>query len=419
MTEQRVRDAITAVQYAWEVYERSRGSAVQATGAAVEYEIAVRSVGALIAAQVDDEISARLGEFDDRQLTAAEQNWLADRKLHQDRILKFKQWQQDAAHDARRNPAALTELKEAEKAQAVLLNQRTAQLEQDRLTLARRRADRGRDEGQVTAEVLGRYRPYGGHTPDVHTETAAHPRAMITQAVQSFPDAWMSASDEGGPLLVKETEGRAHYRAMTFRTTRAAVDHSIAAAAPYDLGVARRADLPPKPDTDPDTAAWTMKLNPLGTYRWVAVRDPTSKRWFWRLRQVRGSQEVVAELLVPAPSHHDQRQRAVTVHEMSHRVETLRPEIPVACKTFRQRRTSRPDGEPATLTQFAPGERAFLDHFTHMYGGKDYEGSVHTEVLSMGMEAVFTGTYGGLKGYQGHRADPDHRHLILGLCATA
>jgi len=42
-----------------------------------------------------------------------------------------------------------------------------------------------------------------------------------------------------------------------------------------------------------------------------------------------------------------------------------------------------------------------------------------TEVMSMGTEAVLTGSYGGLTGNDMYKADTDHRAFVLGMLAVA
>ena len=49
----------------------------------------------------------------------------------------------------------------------------------------------------------------------------------------------------------------------------------------------------------------------------------------------------------------------------------------------------------------------------------DIEGRYATEVMSMGMEAIFGGKHGSLLGADRAPADPDHRAFVLGVLATA
>lgn len=93
---------------------------------------------------------------------------------------------------------------------------------------------------------------------------------------------------------------------------------------------------------------------------------------------------------------------------------------------FLRRRTSFPDpansSGPMLREKPAPiyggsGEMARPDHFAEVYMGKEYPDG-YTEVLSMGMESLFAGSYGGLIGVNSHRADPEMRNFILGTLVT-
>lgn len=57
------------------------------------------------------------------------------------------------------------------------------------------------------------------------------------------------------------------------------------------------------------------------------------------------------------------------------------------------------------------------DNFTNIYMGKDYRGDA-TEVMSMGMEGVFAGAYGGFIGVGGEKPDLEVRDLVLGVLAS-
>ena len=100
---------------------------------------------------------------------------------------------------------------------------------------------------------------------------------------------------------------------------------------------------------------------------------------------------------------------SVAFHEMGHRFEHLYPEILALEKQFYERRTR---GE--ALTHLGPGygarEYSRFDHFIDPYMGKDYGGSGY-ELLSMGMEAAFCGTYNLAR-------DTDFQDFIFGILAT-
>lgn len=104
-----------------------------------------------------------------------------------------------------------------------------------------------------------------------------------------------------------------------------------------------------------------------------------------------------------------------TVHEMSHYIESANPRVGTACKRFVDDRTL---GLSRTLG--SRSEPQVGDSFIDEYVSREYaEDANCTEVFSMGMEALFTGTHGGAVGSDGkHPADPEHRALVLGMLAS-
>ncbi|MCX5046233.1 hypothetical protein OG921_23970 [Aldersonia sp. NBC_00410] len=63
----------------------------------------------------------------------------------------------------------------------------------------------------------------------------------------------------------------------------------------------------------------------------------------------------------------------ITIHEMSHRMETINPRIGPACISFRDRRTSNPDGTLHPPKQYAKDQFVRPDDFVDVYVGKDYD----------------------------------------------
>ena len=90
-------------------------------------------------------------------------------------------------------------------------------------------------------------------------------------------------------------------------------------------------------------------------------------------------------------SRNDIHMRSCAFHEMSHRMEKLIPEIVTIERQFYERRTQN---EP--LASLGPGygkdEKTRFDQFVEPYMGKDYGGGAY-ELLSMGMESLFCGTF--------------------------
>ena len=97
----------------------------------------------------------------------------------------------------------------------------------------------------------------------------------------------------------------------------------------------------------------------------------------------------------------------VAFHEFGHRFEDLMPEIGKLEAEFYKRRTA---GE--RLQWLGPGykrsETTRFDQFLSPYMGKYYGGDKYYEVLSMGLESVYVGSYDLVK-------DPDYYNFILGV----
>lgn len=127
---------------------------------------------------------------------------------------------------------------------------------------------------------------------------------------------------------------------------------------------------------------------------------------------------------------------STAIHEYGHRQEILTPQVNEVCKTFLARRTSDENGQrhrlhrlhaaekpgPLTKAELNESRQEWVrpNGFVDQYVGKDYGGKdTNTEVFTMGMEGVFAGKYGGLRGDNGrHKADPEHRNLILGVLSS-
>lgn len=111
------------------------------------------------------------------------------------------------------------------------------------------------------------------------------------------------------------------------------------------------------------------------------------------------------------------------VHELSHKFESINPNIYKLSRSFLERRALPNQGYNFDL------KGTVKDHFASDYVGKLYGNRVHSEVFSMGMETTFLGTNGSLIGLalplnedpKGrvflHRPDIEHRNLTLGILA--
>lgn len=95
------------------------------------------------------------------------------------------------------------------------------------------------------------------------------------------------------------------------------------------------------------------------------------------------------------------------LHELSHRMEFKYDRIKQFEKLFYERRTA---GEQLRqIPGHGPSEKARFDDFISPYMGKDYKGWAY-EILSMGMEAIFFGTYPIMN-------DTEYVLFILGVLA--
>lgn len=109
----------------------------------------------------------------------------------------------------------------------------------------------------------------------------------------------------------------------------------------------------------------------------------------------------------------------VAVHELGHHIEHVDRRIRALQWAFYQRRTRTPDGEqePTRLFPRGLGYRADevyrQDEFLERYMGKTYGNSIlsHYELLTMGLESVWTGSYNLDR-------DPEYKRWILGLLAV-
>jgi hypothetical protein len=104
--------------------------------------------------------------------------------------------------------------------------------------------------------------------------------------------------------------------------------------------------------------------------------------------------------------------RRVAFHEMGHRIEDMVPNIKKLEHEFYKRRTA---GEELKWmgSGYRQNEMTRFDKFLSGYMGKDY-GNTETsyyELLSMGLESVYTGTYEIMD-------DTDYADFIYGLLAS-
>ena len=125
---------------------------------------------------------------------------------------------------------------------------------------------------------------------------------------------------------------------------------------------------------------------------------------------------------------------STTVHELAHAMDRL-PRAAVVTNHFLRRRTT--DLEPVLYIEATEAEKrrgdaedeyAVPDGFAHWYMGKDYSGRSSTEILSMGMEALFAPGdsvsglgepvrlgEGAVPKEREREPDQEHREIVLGI----
>lgn len=126
---------------------------------------------------------------------------------------------------------------------------------------------------------------------------------------------------------------------------------------------------------------------------------------------------------------------SIGMHEFAHRVEHAIPAVVGMERTFLMRRAGHSSeagnsAKPEELSHIVLEEEShskrkqvsevgYKDNFPTHYMGKVYDSGQAYEILSMGMESLFTGKNGGLAGIEKHKADPDYKRFILGILASS
>jgi len=231
----------------------------------------------------------------------------------------------------------------------------------------------------ATTRVLSRIRPLGLEGEQeiiLHEITDESMKEVVRPAVRHFPREWVQSSDECPiPLTVANTIYRAGY------------SHS-ATVITYDSGNKLITD-----DCDPADG------------------------------------EPVAVLVLNTTPAMGKTVEGIATHEFAHRCErTYTPNgSPILFElqeTFLQRRTgggpgkTTADREPLVPYEGKEEEVIRPDNFAHVYMGKEYKWESR-EVLSTGMEALWSGEFGGMRGNGNYHTDEDMHAFVLGVLATA
>lgn len=112
---------------------------------------------------------------------------------------------------------------------------------------------------------------------------------------------------------------------------------------------------------------------------------------------------------------HSEPGTRVAIHELAHRMETVMPELTRIERSFlKQRAGNNPKLETVNGRS---KELGYRDSFPNHYMGRVYDNN-HREILSMGMETLFSGTNGGFAGSHNYKEDKEYKHFIIGLLAS-
>ena len=307
-------------------------------------------------------------------------------------------------------------------------------------------------------QTLSQVRAIGTLAPQWHPRSDKTARDIFTDATTVFPDDWIYASNTTGTgaPAVRVSKRRAHYHPrrqlkksgvkvktmpLTSEEATRDIEQYGRSSDPRSEYVAYSENTRPH-WADHDSVEWT-EFTVASQYRdgpydentpppgrgWQKWENPDPSHplsYAWRRPKTQkvytGDTESFAE--ITTDSLDLDNIQPVAVHELSHRFEDVVPGIRLAVNPFLERRTTDPEtGERNPLFNLYPGSRekemSRKGGFVCDYIGKEYEGTTHTEVLSVGMESLFTGSNGGLIGMSKDKPDLEHRDLVLGVLATA
>lgn len=313
------------------------------------------------------------------------------------------------------------------------------------------------------------------HT-EFHKNTQPRARVAFQEASDYFPKDWVDASNEAGPMMGRLRKDRAHYshnnsvqkteRVPVYFRSQDESDDRIT----LPSGEAPPADnVRPIPSyrwggrysrhcgtmwhrdsvQDDGQVAWrkvaaegpankryrgvleNRALKPPGDgWEWVDRSDPNRpESGFWVRPEMRNKvveSESLAEIKTSASTpamDGASATLATSVHELVHRTEYTVSGVTQMEKVFLNRRWEEAGVAEHPLRRIYPSVRGNDEvgrdaGFVNPYVGKVYRTSAATEVLSVGAESVFAGSFGGLVGLGRHTPDHDHRDFVLGMFAA-
>lgn len=177
---------------------------------------------------------------------------------------------------------------------------------------------------------------------------------------------------------------------------------------------------------------WIQQEFDIETNNWSTGEKTVRAEKVWIRKATRKREKVFSapEITVndSATPYHAENGYRVAVHEFAHRMEHVGSKfVPRMEEQFLKRRTTSYTGEREKLqraidlapnSSYSANEVVRPDNFTNLYMGKEYTGSHFREVLSMGMEAIFSGSQGGLQGFGNYKPDLNMKNFIVGLLAS-
>lgn len=297
--------------------------------------------------------------------------------------------------------------------------------------------------------VLAEQRPLGGDLAVLTQDERA--RSLVEAASAVYPSEWIEASNAAGQVrAVYQADKAGHYSQGVAAGT--VVEHKVQTTEVVPAGEF--------PDWGmPDKGVYLSLEDAERDYRQVATREDGSKEYAvthyevaagskepdgggwrrvrysehgrtqtgWRRPKVE-TQPVERDLpavlsLSTAQAPIGPEGARTAMHELGHRFEDTLPGLSALGQEFLTRRTTNPDGTrqtPVPLAGEGDGALTRPDSFADVYVGRVYANGRFTEVFTTGVEALFTGSHGGLLGVgSGVSApDPDHRSFVLGALAT-
>lgn len=300
-------------------------------------------------------------------------------------------------------------------------------------------------------EVLAEIRPLGGEVVVVEGSDAEATR-VVTEAMQTFPTGWVNRQSTAEPMFVQDGAPRPMYRDSISYTRDEVVPDATEMDSSTDVpepgpeaevvvrfrGGGMTEEEAEKDWNDPSLSETIRRRLHRSYYPRFLVRyetkttkgrRPKGDGWepwdgpgapeegtLWRRPKVT-SQTVMESGPVLSMGGKERLRRAAAVHESTHRFEHTVPGLVAAEREFYARRTATEDGSPGALVNlvgYRSDEEFRPDSFANAYMGKDYKGAFY-EVTSVGAEALFEKTSGGLIGGGQYAPDLDSRAFVLGV----